>query len=367
MRGRPLLFTSYESDGAMLRTRVQWLWLVLGLAVLTWLPFVLERSDLILVATAFVAAVGAIGLNLVTGYAGQVSLGHAFFLAVGAYTGAALSGDPDASVIGFGLDMVLWLPAAGIVAALVGALVAPIAVRLRGLYLALVTIGLVFLGEHVFRNWKELTGGIGVGREPAQLDLFGFRFDTEGEVFGISMIREQKIYFLGLILLIVMGFMAKNIARSRIGRAFSAIRDRDIAAAVMGVDLTRYKVVAFAVSSFYAGVAGSVLFTITGFVEPTSFNLVLSVLYIAMVVIGGIATISGAIMGAAFVTMLPRFIELGSDYVWFLGPGGGLTTGQLERILFGALVVVFLIAEPLGLYGIWFRIRNYWKAWPFSY
>jgi branched-chain amino acid transport system permease protein len=367
MRGRPTLFTSYEADGAILRTRVQWFWLLAGLGFLVWLPFVLERSDLILMGTAFVAAIGAIGLNLVTGYAGQVSLGHAFFLAVGAYTGAALSGDPDASVIGFGLDMVLWLPAAGIVAALLGALVAPIAVRLRGLYLALVTIGLVFVGEHVFRNWKELTGGIGVGREPAQLDLFGFRFDTEGELFGVAMIREQKIYFLGLILLVVMALMAKNIARSRVGRAFSAIRDRDIAASVMGVDLTRYKVVAFAVSSFYAGVAGSLLFTVTGFVEPTSFNLVLSVLYIAMVVIGGVATISGAIMGAAFVTLLPRFIELGQDWIWFLGEGGGLTTAQLERILFGVLVVVFLIAEPLGLYGIWFRVRNYWKAWPFSY
>lgn len=367
MKGRPQLYTSYESDAAMLRTRVQWLWLGAGLAFLVWLPFVLERSDLILVATTFVAAVGAIGLNLVTGYAGQVSLGHAFFLAVGAYTGAALSGDPEGSVIGFGLDMLLWLPAAGLVAALVGALVAPIAVRLRGLYLALVTIGLVFLGEHVFRNWRELTGGIGVGREPAQLKLLGFRFDTEGEVFGISMIREQKIYFLGLVLLVVVAFTAKNIARSRIGRAFSAIRDRDIAASVMGVDLTRYKVVAFAVSSFYAGVAGSLLFTVTGFVDPTSFSLVLSVLYIAMVVIGGIATISGAIMGAAFVTLLPRFIDLASDSIWFLGEGGGLSTGQLERILFGVLVVVFLIAEPLGLYGIWFRVRNYWKSWPFSY
>ena len=120
-------------------------------------------------------------------------------------------------------------------------------------------------------------------------------------------------------------------------------------------------------SSFYAGVAGSLLFTVTGFVEPTSFSLVLSVLYIAMVVIGGIATISGAIMGAAFVTLLPRFIELASDSIWFLGESGSLTTAQLERILFGALVVVFLIAEPLGIYGIWFRIRNYWKAWPFSY
>ena len=337
MRGRPNLYSSYRADAAILPTSTQKVAFVLGIVAILVLPLVgLSRVWLILLATTFVSAIGAIGLNLVTGYAGQISLGHAFFLGVGAYVGAALSGDPDARVIGFGLDMLIWLPAAGLVAAAVGALVAPVALRLKGLYLALVTLGLVFLGEHIFRNWDSLTGGTGVGRKPAVLQLLGWRFDEPGAI---------------------------------VGRAFAAVRDRDIAAEVMGVDLTRYKILAFAVSSFYAGVAGALYFTVTGFVDPTSFNLLLSILFIAMVVIGGASSIAGSIMGAAFVVLLPQIIDSASGWLPFIGDGAGgvLSPAQLERILFGVLIVVFLIFEPLGLYGIWIRVRNYWKAWPFSY
>lgn len=367
MRGRPNLYTSYRSDGAILPTTTQRALFVVAILAALAIPFVgVSRTWLILLATTFVASIGAIGLNLVTGYAGQISLGHAFFLGVGAYVGAALSGDPGARVIGLGLDMLIWLPAAGLVAALAGALVAPVALRLRGLYLALVTLGLVFVGEHVLRNWDSLTGGTGIGRKPAVLRFLGWRFDQPGVIAGLSLSREQQIYLLTFILLIVMGFAAKNLVRSRVGRAFSAIRDRDIAAEVMGVNLTRYKVLAFAVSSFYAGVAGSLYFTVTGFVEPASFNLLLSILFIAMVVIGGASSIAGSIMGAAFVTLLPQVLDSASDWLPFLN-SGSLSQGLVDRVLFGGLIVVFLIFEPLGLYGIWIRVRNYWKAWPFSY
>jgi branched-chain amino acid transport system permease protein len=239
--------------------------------------------------------------------------------------------------------------------------------RLRGLYLALVTLGLVFLGEHILRNWDSLTGGTGIGRKPAVLSLLGWHFDQAGVIAGISLSREQQIYLFTFVLLLVMGFAAKNLVRSRVGRAFSAIRDRDIAADVMGVNLTRYKVLAFAVSSFYAGVAGSLYFTVTGFVEPASFNLLLSILFIAMVVIGGASSIAGSIMGAAFVILLPQILDTASKWLPFMSGGGLLSPAMVERILFGGLIVVFLIFEPLGLYGIWIRVRNYWKAWPFSY
>jgi branched-chain amino acid transport system permease protein len=182
-----------------------------------------------------------------------------------------------------------------------------------------------------------------------------------------------------LVMMVVMAVLAKNLVRSREGRAFAAIRDRDIAASMMGVDLTRYKVMAFSISSFYAGIAGGLLFSITGFVEPTSFSLLLSIVYIAMVVIGGGASIAGSILGAFFITLLPKIIDetgLSSLIDTVIGwvpiiSGAGaepaLGTSQIERILFGALIIVFLIFEPLGLYGIWIRIRNYWKAFPFSY
>lgn len=382
-RGRPAFFTSYQEDQAILRNNTQRFWSVVAVLFALWLPFYLGgrsdgRSWLILLAIAFVASIGAIGLNLVTGYAGQVSLGHAFFLGIGAYTGAALSGAPGEPTIGLGLDMLIWLPAAGLVAALAGVLVAPVALRLKGLYLALVTLGLVFLGEHIFRAWVGLTGGQGVGRKPAVMRMFGYRFDIDGTIAGIDLTREQQIYFVCFVLMLIMALAAKNLVRSRIGRAFAAVRDRDIAAEVMGVDLTRYKVLAFAVSSFYAGVAGSVLFSITGFVEPGSFNLLLSIVYIAMVVIGGAASIAGSIMGAFFIILLPKLIEVlhisavfDTVVGWFssgseLG-AAVLTTSQIESILFGILIIVFLIFEPLGLYGIWIRIRNYWKAFPFSY
>nr|BFE81203.1 hypothetical protein GCM10020093_038040 [Planobispora longispora] len=290
---------------ALLDTRAKkvWLGVLLGVAVLfSGLP----DDLLILLAGAYVAAIGAIGLNIVTGYAGQVSLGHAFFIAIGAYTAAAISGDPGGRVLGFGItSMLVWLPAAGLAAALAGVVVAPLAARLRGLYLAIVTLGLVFLGEHVFKEWDHLTGGPGVGRPAAVPELFGLRFDVDSALGT----RAQSLYMLMLVLLAVFAVAARNLARSRIGRAFSAIRDRDIAAEVIGVPLTRYKTLAFAISSFYAGCAGALMYTITGFFDPGSFNLLMSVQFIAMVLIGGVATVSGSIAGALFITLLPRLTQ----------------------------------------------------------
>ena len=152
----------------------------------------------------------------------------------------------------------------------------------------------------------------------------------------------------------------------------AAVRDRDIAAEMMGIDLARYKMIAFVVSSFYAGIAGALLFAAIGRLQPESFNLLMSIRYIAMVLIGGIATVAGSIFGAVFITFLPTIVKWMSGF-WMFGflsesPAGGfLTFAQFEQILFGLLIVGFLIFEPLGLHGIWIRVRNYWKAWPFSY
>ena len=153
--------------------------------------------------------------------------------------------------------------------------------------------------------------------------------------------------------------------RSRVGRAFAAVRDRDVAAEVMGVPLARTKLVAFAVSSFYAGVAGAVLYSVTGSVEPSGFNLFLSINYIAMVLIGGPGTIAGSLMGAACVMLLPRLLD---SALTLTGIGGGwLMSAQLERLVFGVLIALFLIFEPRGLFGIWQRVRDYWRSWPFPY
>lgn len=370
-RGRPQLRTSYAQDMGLLNTPAKRRSTALVILAAFTVPFLVTDDLLLIFTLGLIASVGAIGLNLVTGYAGQVSLGHAFFLGLGAYTGAVLGGDPEGSVTGYGLPMWIWLPAAGVVAAIAGLIVGPVAVRLRGLYLAIVTLGLVFLGEHIFREARTLTGGPGVGRRGPDLELFGIDFAEAGSLFGLGLSRDQQQYLLALVFLIVFAILGRNIARSGVGRAFSAVRDRDVAAAVIGVNLTVYKVMAFAMSSFFAGVTGALYYAVVGVFEPGAFGLLLSIQYLAMVLIGGVATISGSIMGALFITSLPRIAQEIAHLFPIISTstvGGGLiNVFQFEAILYGLLIIGFLIFEPRGLFGIWMRIRNYWKGWPFSY
>jgi branched-chain amino acid transport system permease protein len=366
LRGRPLLYRSYAQELALFNTRPKRVWVAVIVVVSFLLPFLLSDSLLQTLALGFAFAIGALGLNIVTGLAGQVSLGHAFFLGVGAYTAAAISGDPDGRTIGFGITNILvWLPAAGLVAGVAGVLVAPLATRLRGLYLAIVTLGLVFIGEFVFGEWSDLTGGNGVGREAAVPELFGYDFSRDSDTFT----ADQNLYLLMLVLMLVFALGARNLARSRVGRAFSAVRDRDMAAEMMGINLPRTKTVAFGISSFYAGCAGALIYSIIGFFEPNTFSLLLSVQFIAMVLIGGAGTVSGTIMGALFISLLPTLTRELPSYLPVISAQATETPNiyQLESILYGLLIVGFLLFEPRGLFGIWVRIRNYWKGWPFSY
>lgn len=367
--GRPELYTSYRQDMALLNTRSKALGAVAVLVVAALMPLMVTDDLLIILASGLVLAVGAIGLNLVTGYAGQVSLGHAFFVGIGAYTAAVMAGDRDGRYLGLGIDfMPAWLLGAGLVAAAFGAVVAPLATRLRGLYLAIVTLGLVFIGQYFFFEWNELTGGAQVGRDAAKPAFLGIEF-TVDEGFKGGWTEEQKLYWLFLVVLVVAALVARNVARSRVGRAFAAIRDRDVAAGVMGVNLTRYKVVAFTISSFYAGIAGALMFSGSGHFTPESFNLLLSVQFIAIVLIGGVATISGTIMGAMLIAILPRIASELPAFVPFLSSSASEHPNifDFEQIMYGVLIVAFLLFEPRGLFGIWHRVRTYWKSFPFSY
>jgi branched-chain amino acid transport system permease protein len=370
-RGRPELHTDYAADQAIWNTPAKRRWSALALVAAASLPLFLERDLLSLMTLVAVYAIGGIGLNLVSGYAGQVSLGHAFFLGLGAYTAAWLGGTPTSSVRGLELELWVWLPAAGLVPGLVGYLVAPLAARVRGLYLAILTLGLLFVGEHVFKEARSITGGAGVGRAPAEPILFGIDLLERRTILGFELTGTGAIYLLCLAMLVVLGVLARNVARSRFGRAFSAVRDRDIAAEVMGVDLLAAKRLAFTLSSLYAGIAGALLSVVLGQITPEKWNLLLSVDFLAVVLLGGVATISGPIIGAAFVVLLPRFVETFAPYVPFvsstIGGTGILNVFQLQTILFGALIILFLVVEPRGLFGIWLRLRNYFKAWPFSY
>jgi len=409
MRGRPSLFTDYRSEMSLFPTVTQRaaVAVLLGLAILIplggipFLAYLGDASWLVIINRALVFAVAALGLNLLTGVAGQVSLGHAFFMAVGAYTAVVVGGEAGNTVWGLGLPIWIWLPAAGVVAALVGMVVAPTAVRVRGLYLAFVTLGLVFIGLHLWRNLGKVAGGPTTGREwpPLELTLWKgeplISFSTAGPWFGVELSADAKTYFFLLAVAIVFAFLSKNVMRTRIGRSWTSIRDRDIAAEVMGVNESKGKLQAFAVSSFYAGVAGALYAVVLGRVIPESWDLLLSVEFIAIVLIGGAGTVAGTLLGTFFVVLTPRVVEdftlwlanqadAGGAFSWLANlvvatssddfglvstgaAGPGLSIFQLNIVLFGVLIVVFLIAEPLGLFGIWIRIKNYWKGWPFTY
>jgi branched-chain amino acid transport system permease protein len=372
LRGRPELYTEYAADQALLNTPAKrWFTgLILLLAVMA--PFMLERNYTALLATVFIYAIGGLGLNLVTGYAGQVSLGHAFFVGLGAFTAAWAGSEPTAALRGLGLEMWLWLPLAGLVPAIVGFVVAPLATRVRGLYLAILTLGLVFIGEHIFREATTFTGGGGIGRRAAAPVIGGVDISRSHEILGFEFERGNLYYLFCLLLLVGFAIGTRNLARSKVGRSFAAVRDRDIAAEVMGVPLTRTKVLAFTISSFYAGICGGLLAVMFGQIEGDNFNLLMSVDFLAIILIGGVATVSGSIAGAAFVVLLPEMVRNLAPYVPFISTSRGdrtalITVFQLETILFGLLIIAFLVLEPRGLYGLWLRVRNYFKAWPFSY
>ncbi|MCI0425695.1 MAG: branched-chain amino acid ABC transporter permease [Actinobacteria bacterium] len=411
MRGRPLLHTAYVSDQALLNTMTKKVVVGLFVVILALIPFgvvpgigfLADADWLRLLATVCIFAIGGLGLNILTGLAGQISLGHAFFMGLGAYTAAWLGSSPGA-VVGLGLPIWIWLPAAGIVAALVGVAVGPTAVRVRGLYLAFVTLGLVFVGEYLFRRLVTVTGGSQSGRTFPSFEVRLWKeeeplisFVADGPWFGFDLTAEAKTFYFLLVLTVLFVVLAKNLQRTRVGRAFQSIRDRDIAAEIMGVEEGRYKLIAFGISSFYAGVAGALFASFVGRMIPEVWSLFLSVQFIAIVLIGGAGVVSGTLLGAAFVTILPRLVQdftaWLSDYVqtgeglfvwladifistgvgdWGLvntqaGVAPGLSVAQLNQVLYGLLIIAFLIFEPLGLYGIWLRIRNYWKGWPFTY
>jgi len=299
---------------------------------------------------AGIAAIAAIGLNVLTGYDGQLSLGHAFFVGVGAFVTQYVGGI-------HGLPMIVWLPVAGLAAALIGAAVAPFALRLRGPYLMMVSLALVFIGIYVARNLESITGGnegtIVLAR--ATLGPIDFEALTLGP---LVFAREQGLFILiwalvGLTLLAV-----ANVMRSRSGRAMQAVRDHDMAAEVLGVGMMRTQTNAFVLTSFLAGVAGGLLAVNLQYIRPDSFNVELSVQYLAIIVIGGLGSLWGPVLGAIFVTLVPVVVDLVSNELPFMARGGesGLNTTDLSLILYGVLIVVFLLAEPKGLVATFGRI-----------
>ncbi|MDT4914684.1 MAG: branched-chain amino acid transport system permease protein [Pseudonocardiales bacterium] len=347
--------------GAGLRRHLPRGVIVLIVIVLAALPLYVEAFWLQMGLFVFAAGIGAIGLNLLTGTTGQLSLAHAFFLAVGAYGYAYFSGSKTqigggVEVGGLELAPLLAAVLAVALAGFAGLLFSPIAGRLRGIYLGVASLSLVFIGQHLLLNARDVTGGF-YGRNTAPFSLFGFSFtnaDPPLTVLGVEFGQRERLWYLGLGLLILCYLFATNLLRGRPGRALQTIRDSEIAAATMGVNVRVYKSAAFVLSSMYAGLAGVLVALAFQRPVPDYFNLSLSITYLAMIVIGGLGSVRGAVVGAAFVTALPQVLTHYSDSLTFLAQPGesGVGAAEFANYSYGAAIVLVILIAPGGLAGV---------------
>ncbi len=342
--------TSYARDQALVRSNPQRLALIILLAALVMLPM-MASPRLIAGATGIlITAVVAIGLQLNTGLAGQINLGQAAFMGVGAYTTAVFATKT-------GLPFWLALPAGGVAAAAFGLVFGLTAVRIKGFYLALTTIAAQFIFHFLILNLPSswFGGSNGISLKPAS--LFGFSFAT-----------DNSLYYLCLVVALIMAFGAYGIARSRHGRAFEAVRDDDIASGMMGVDVVRTKASAFLVGAFYAGIGGGLWAYYVRFVAVDQFTLFHSIWLIAMIIVGGMGSVTGAIVGVCVIKLAQELITtLGPTLVERVPYFSGDIVFALMNIFLGGVIAAFLIFEPRGLMHRWGILKKSYRLWPFSY
>ena len=336
---------SFASEQTLWESPTTRVWMLAFTVALFSLP--LWGGDYVLAIACIVGihVVATLGLNLTTGNAGLISLSHGAFLGVGCYTVAWLGKH--------GVPFYITLPVAGFVSAFLGVIVGLPSLRVKGLYLAIATLAAHFILTFVFREWDWATGGVS-GTSIPRANLFGFQFIGDGRNF-----------YLIFACAFVMAIAARNLGRTHIGRALVAVRDRDISAEILGVHLLRTKLLAFAVGAFYAGVAGGLLGYFYGNITPDYFVLTLSVFYLAAVIVGGLGTVLGSVLGAAFMTFVPELLRLlaQASSGWFPGIAGLLL--PMGQVVFGLLIIVFLIFEPHGLAAVWARVRRSFHLWPF--
>jgi len=340
--------TTYKADMQIFQTTWIKVWMIFLFFALFTFPFVSSDYFLYNINRVGIAIIGALGLNILTGCTGIISLAHAALMGIGAYSSALLMNN---------MSMPFWIacPISAIIAMFIGLIVALPALRLKGFYVAIATMGFAFIIDFIILYWNSLTGG-GAGMEVAKPTLGSFTFDSDQKFFFLIF----SFVFLGVI-------FARNLFRTKIGRALVAIRDKDISAEVIGVSLVKYKIIAFLICSCYTGVSGSLYAHYIGYINPDHFSFMISIEYVAMIVVGGLGTIIGSIYGAAFMTLLPEGIRIITEPLGKTYPYINSIFGDLKAIVFGLIIIVTLLFEPDGLYGIWNKIKRYWKAWPFTY
>lgn len=340
---------TYGQLVALSDSRVTWAWIGAGILALLVLPFFLHNYYVTLMVGAMIMVIGAVGLNLLTGTTGLISLGQSGFLAVGAYTNAILMMD-------YAWPVWMSLPAAGVVSALISLLVGVPSLRLKGIYLAITTLAFAFIVNHLILHNQWLTHG------PSGIFISG------GSMFGFNVQRGWPLYYFVLVITVLIVFMAYNLLRSRVGRAWLAIRDHDIAARAMGINLVRYKLLAFMVSSFIVGIAGGLMSLQIRFINVDVFSLMLSIEALAMIILGGLGSIAGAILGAVFLFFLPEVIRV--VFSLFADTNSTFYTNyvyEIRGVTYGVVIVLMLRFKPDGLIGLWRDARKYWSNWPLAY
>jgi branched-chain amino acid transport system permease protein len=339
---RYLFRTDYRQDIALWRHKGDLFWYGLLLVVLVAIPGLLGEFYVGELGAVFIFAIAGVGLMLLVGYTGLISLGHAAFLGIGAYVNSVL--------LAQGVPFLITLPVSGLFAAVCGAAIGRPTLRMSGLYLAIATLAFGSIVGTIFQKWTAVTGGFD-----------GFAVPTP-YVFGISVEGTTGIYYVSLVVLIFVVWLSLNILRSPIGRALMAIRDSEISAQSMGIHLARYKTMAFAISAGMTGLAGALFAHYVRYLAPDAFDVLLSVQFVTIVFVGGLGSIRGAILGALFVRLLPQFIAIIRDDLPF---GIGRMPG-LEPSLFGLVLVLVILFQPGGINGLWLKMKNWFEAYPFK-
>ena len=337
---RFLFKTDYAQDLKLFKHSGQVFWYGLLVLLLLAAPFVAGEYLMSQLQFICIYSIVGLGLMLLVGFTGQISLGHAAFLAVGAYTEALLQAR--------GVPFFVSLPVAALLSGALGWLLGLPALRLKGIYLAIATLAFNVIVVEVLTRWEGLTGG-NAGLHLKPIELFGMKIDG-----------DQSFYYLclGLTILSILALM--NLLRSPTGRAFVAIRDSEISASCMGVNLATYKTMSFALSAGLTGIAGALYAHKISFISPEQFTLIASIELVTIVILGGVGFIHGAVLGAGFLIVLPQLISIAKDYL-----PSGVSGAGLQSVVFGLVLIVFIIFEPLGLYGRWLKVRTWFELFPF--
>lgn len=348
MRPSGVFDVRYEQDISIVRTRAHKVWALVGVIVLLSFPFFAGSHWVSVVSIIAIVAVAVQGLNLLTGYCGQISLGQAAFMAVGAYSSGILTAR-------LGMPFLLAVPLAGLSAGLIGLVFGLPALRIKGFYLAMSTLAAQFIITWTVKH-LGVTGGT-TGLVLAAPSVGPFVVDG-----------EAGLYYLLVTVAIIMMYFAKNLVRTKVGRAWLAIRDNDLAAEIMGVNAYYYKLLAFFICSFYAGVAGALWAHYLTVIHPEHFTLTNSIWYLGMIIVGGMGSITGAIFGVVFITLLDEMvIQLGPAFGALLPGISQTVSASLSLMAFGLIIMLFLIFEPRGLYHRWQLLKTSYRLHPFSY